>query len=109
VREDARPAILLYVSPDWDSIIFREQLDELWREMPNLEVVHVLRRPPPEWPGETGRLTSELLHRHLPARRYKRFAYFICGGEALMDAAEAALLAAGVPQEQIHSERFAMV
>jgi predicted ferric reductase len=109
VREDARPAILVYVSADWESVIFRDQLQELALDMPNLEVVHVLRLPPAGWRGETGQLTPDLLRRHLPARRYRRFAYFICGPESLMDAAEAALLAAGVAEEQIHSERFAMV
>src|ERR671937_1683880 len=34
VREDPRPVTLLYANRDWDSIIFREQLDELSLYMP---------------------------------------------------------------------------
>jgi predicted ferric reductase len=109
VRGDVRPAVLVYVNRDWDSVIFRDQLAELALDMPNLRVVHVLRRPPLGWRGERGRLSADLLRRHLPARQYRRFAYFICGPEALMDAAEDALVEIGVPAEQVHSERFAMV
>jgi predicted ferric reductase len=108
VRGDVRPVILVYVNRDWDTVIFREQLDEMALDMPNLRVVHVLRKPPLGWRGERGRLNADLLRRHLPDRQYRRFAYFICGPEALMDDAEDALLAIGVPSEQVHSERFAM-
>jgi ferredoxin-NADP reductase len=108
MRGDVRPVILVYVNRDWDSVIFRDQLDEMAMGMPNLRVVHVLRKPPLGWRGERGRLNAELLSRHLPDRQYRRFAYFICGPEALMDDAEDALLAIGVPSEQVHSERFAM-
>jgi ferredoxin-NADP reductase len=76
--------------------------------MPNLEVVHVLRDPPPGWTGETGRVTAELLNRHLP-RHYESFEYFVCAGEAMMDTVEQSLLEIGVPGYRIHTERFAMV
>jgi predicted ferric reductase len=107
-RSDPRPAVIFYANADWESITFREQLEELQAHMPNLRVVHVLKDPPPGWAGETGRIHAGVLYRNLPAR-YPSFAYFVCGGETAMDACEAALLEIGVPAYQIHTERFSTV
>jgi predicted ferric reductase len=108
LREDARPAILFYTNPDWESITFREQLDELAGYMANLTVVHVLKHAPQGWRGETGRLNADVLRRGLP-RQYRTFEYFICAAEQMMDAVEEALLELGVSDYRIHSERFGMV
>jgi len=108
IRDDTRPAVLFYTNPDWESITFREQLEELQTYMPNLRVVHVLKNPPPGWGGPTGRLTADLLARCLP-RQFPTFEYFLCAAEAMMDAVEAALLELGVSDYRIHSERFGMV
>jgi NAD(P)H-flavin reductase len=76
--------------------------------MPNLEVIHVLDQAPPGWTGESGRVTPEVLRRHLPAQ-YRRYEYLICGSAPMMDAMEDALTAVGVPQRQVSTERFDMV
>jgi len=108
LREDHRPVILFYASRDWESVLFREQIDALSRYMPNLHVVHVLRHPHPEWRGEGGYITTKVLLRHLP-HRYRSFRYFLCASEPVMDAVQEMLLSIGVPASHIHSERFAMV
>jgi predicted ferric reductase len=106
-REDVRPALLIYANGDWEGVAFREELERLEGRM-NLNVVHVLERPPGNWTGETGYVTPELLVRHLP-RGYRRFQFFICGPVPMMDAAETALVELGVPAERVHTERFDMV
>jgi predicted ferric reductase len=106
-RKDVRPAVLFYANGDWDSVAFREELDQL-RDGLNLTLVHVLERPPADWAGETGYVTPEVLARHLP-HGYRRFQFFICGPDPMMDAAEAALVELGVPPERVHTERFDMV
>jgi predicted ferric reductase len=108
LRGDPRPVILVYASPDWEAVTFREQLEELRARMPNLQVVHVLRDPPAGWTGEQGRITADLLRRHL-ARQYESFEYFICAGEAMMESVEQTLVEMGVPDYRIHTERFAVV
>jgi ferredoxin-NADP reductase len=45
--------------------------------------------------------------RHLPDG-YTRWQYFICGPDAMMDAAEAALVGLGVPAQRVHTERLDM-
>jgi predicted ferric reductase len=106
-RRDVRPAVLFYANGDWDGVAFREELEQL-EERLDLTVVHVLERPPEGWTGETGYVTAKVLARHLP-RGYKRFQFFICGPDPMMDAAEAALVRLGVPPERVHTERFDMV
>lgn len=105
-RNDVRPVVLFYGNRDWDGVAFREQLEEL-RDRLDLTVVHVLSRPPDGWTGEVGYITAEVLGRHLPSG-YRRFQYFICGPDPMMDAAESALIDLDVPPERVHTERFDM-
>jgi len=104
---DKRPVLLLYGSRDWDSITFREELVALQARL-DLEVVHVLERPPEGWAGETGFITAEVLARHL-ARPYAEHEYFICGPGVMLDAIEGALERLGVPKTKYHSERYSFV
>jgi predicted ferric reductase len=106
-RRDVRPALLFYANREWDGVAFREQLEGL-KDQLTLTVVHVLERPPADWDCETGYLTADVLARHLPSG-YRRFQFFICGPDPMMDAAEAALIGLGVPPERVHTERFDMV
>jgi predicted ferric reductase len=106
-REDVRPVLLFYGGEDWDSLTFREELDELSDQM-NLKVVYVLDEPPEGWEGETGYVTGEVMSRYLP-KQFKRFVYFICGPGPMMDAMEEVLPELGVPPENVQTERFEMV
>jgi predicted ferric reductase len=104
---DKRAVILFYGSKDWDSITFREELENLKARL-DLTVVHVLADPPVSWTGERGFMTAEVLMRHLP-RPYPDHEYFICGPAVMMDAIEKALGELGVPMSKYHSERYSFV
>jgi predicted ferric reductase len=106
-RGDVRPVVLFYANRSWDDAAFREELEELKARLA-LTVVHVLERPPERWTGETGYVRASVLSRHLPTG-FRRFQYFICGPDPMMDATEHALLGLGVPAERVHTERFDMV
>jgi predicted ferric reductase len=106
-RADVRPAILIYTNRDWESTALRDELERL-RERMNLTVIHVLEQPPANWPGEAGYVNGDILSRHLP-HGYRRFQFFICGPDPMMDAAQNAVLELGVPGERVHTERFNMV
>jgi predicted ferric reductase len=105
-RNDARPVLFVYGNGEWDGVAFRDELEQL-KDRLDLTLVHVLERPPPDWQGETGYITADVLARHLP-NGYRRFQFFICGPDPMMDAAEAALVELGVPAERVHTERFDM-
>jgi predicted ferric reductase len=106
-RGDDRPLTLIYANKNWDDITFREELDELQRRL-NLQVVHVLEEPPPDWNGATGFVTAGILEKQLPEDRTSR-EIFICGPDPMMDAVEAALSKLGVPLANYHSERYNFV
>jgi predicted ferric reductase len=106
-RGDVRPVLLFYANREWDGVAFREELETL-KEKLTLTLVHVLEQPPEDWAGETGFVRGDVLERHLPPG-YRRFQFFICGPDPMMDAAEAALVELGVPPERVHTERFDMV
>lgn len=108
-RGDRRPLLLIYANKDWESVIFREEIDEL-KSVLDLEVVHVLQNAPPEWNGETGFVSQSLLDRYLPKQKMRNtIEIFICGPQPMMDAVEAALLRIGVSIGDFHSERFNLV
>jgi predicted ferric reductase len=107
-REDVRPVVLFFAASSADDLTFRGDLEGLQERM-NLKIVYVVSEPPPGWDGEQGRITEEVLRRHLPPKQYRRWQYFICGPSPLMDALEDLLPRMGVPEERIHTERFDMV
>lgn len=87
--KDERPAKLFYGSNSWDEIIFREELETLSQQL-NLEVVHVLVRPPEGWEGESGFINKGVLERHLSCD-YRDCVYFICGPLPMIVSVEHAL------------------
>jgi predicted ferric reductase len=106
-RGDKRPVILFYGVKDWDSVIFREELDAIKSRL-NLSVVYVIAKPPEGWTGEKGYVDAEVLKRHLPPP-FTEHEYFICGPGVMMDSIEKALGDMHVPLSKYHSERYSFV
>ncbi len=106
-RGDQRPLTLIYGNPDPESIAFKEELDQLEKEL-NLDIVHVLENPPEGWTGFEGFITEEILTAHMPENTGQTD-YLVCGPEPMMDMAETALRGWGIPVYKIKSERFNIV
>ncbi len=106
-RDDTRPIVVFIGNPSWDEVTFRDELQSI-AALPNVTVVHALGSPPPDWTGETGRIDADMLRRHLPDN-HRRWQFFICGPDAMMDAMEHALLELDLPGTRIHTERFGWV
>ncbi len=108
-RQEKRPILLIYANRDWDSVIFREEIEELEKSL-NLRVVHVLEKPPNNWKGYQGFITAEILDKELPEKREpNNTEIFICGPGPMMDAVEKALDQIQFPLGDFHSERFDLV
>jgi predicted ferric reductase len=107
LRDDrsTTPVTLVFANESEADIAYRDELDEIAREIP-LTVVHVLARAPEGWAGETGFVTPELLARHVDAASATDLRCVVCGPPPMMEVVEQALVDLGVPLRQIESERF---
>lgn len=100
---------LVYANQRVNTIMFNEALQDLKDTYPaRLTLIHVLSRQAQDVPLLGGRLdaakVAELLNTLLPVQHIDEA--FVCGPEGMIDATEQALLAAGLPKERIHTERF---
>ena len=108
-RGDKRPIILFYCNQEWDTLTFREEVEELQKKL-NMQVVITIERPPQDWQGEKGFLNTTILNKYLPPEwKSKGTEVFLCGPAPMMNAVEKALLASGFEENQVHTERFALV
>jgi predicted ferric reductase len=102
-RGERQPILLLYDSRCWDTVTFREELDELSRRLPSLRVVHVLSRPEPGWRGERGRIGEPVLRRHAPPD-LRRWTALVCGPPAMIADVTATLGRLGMPWAAVQAE-----
>ncbi|EMR04615.1 ferredoxin reductase family protein [Cesiribacter andamanensis] len=105
--KDPRKAILIYGSEKYKDITFRDELEELQQQL-DLQVVHLLSDPEPDWEGEKGYVTHELLKKYLPENP-QDYMYFICGPRPLMDVTELELRKLGIDWRSVYTERFEIV
>lgn len=106
-RGETRPVKLLYAYNSWERLTFREELLELEQRL-NLEIIWLLNEPPPDWQGEAGLISADLVRRRLPVADARQ-AYLICGPTVMIEVTEKLLHQAGVPLARIHSELFDLV
>ncbi len=106
-RGDRRPLRLFYAYRSLEQLTASEDLQALQARL-HLNSIIVLNDPPPEWTGESGFITRELLQRHLPGNHVE-LEYFLCGPTPMTASLEHSLDAIGVPLRRIHTELFDMV
>ena len=111
-REPHSSFTLVYSNRTPASTMFKEELDDLKnRYMGRLSVHHVFTQEQQgDAPLFSGRIDQQKLGVFLRTLFMPEGIdhVFVCGPFQMNDEAEAALLAAGVPEERIHIERFAV-
>ncbi|WP_374666078.1 1,2-phenylacetyl-CoA epoxidase subunit PaaE [Ramlibacter sp.] len=108
-REPHSRFTLLYANRSLKSTMFKEEIEDLKdRYMTRLVLHHVFSDEHTDAPINHGLMDREKLGEFLrtlvPADSIAHA--YICGPYQMNDEAEAALLAAGVPEEAVHIERF---
>jgi ring-1,2-phenylacetyl-CoA epoxidase subunit PaaE len=108
-REPHSSFTLIYANRALASTMFKEEIEDLKnRYLARLALHHVFSDEPTDSPLNMGLMdrakVSEFLASVVPAASIDHV--YICGPFQMNDEAEAALLAAGVPEERIHIERF---
>lgn len=101
---------LVYGNRRMSSVMFNEALQDLKdRYAGRFTMIHVLSRQAQEVDLLQGRIDAPkvraIIDALLPARSMDEV--FICGPEAMIEATTQALIEAGVPENRVHSERFA--
>src|SRR5437660_3724546 len=97
---------LLYSSPSYADIIYRDDLDRLVRSSTMLEVVHTLTRAqPPGWTGYHRRIDTEML-RAVAWPPDQHPLAFICGPTPFVETAATSLVTLGYNPARIKTERF---
>jgi ring-1,2-phenylacetyl-CoA epoxidase subunit PaaE len=108
-REPQSRATLIYGNRMLKSTMFKEELEDLKnRYLTRLSLHHVFSDEPTDAPLSMGLMDrakiAAFLGSVVPASGIDHV--YICGPYQMNDEAEAALLAAGVPEDRIHIERF---
>ena len=108
-REPLSRFTLIYGNRLLQSTMFKEEIEDLKnRHMTRLVLQHVFSDEHTDAPLNHGVMNrdkiGEFLKTVVPANQIDHV--FVCGPFQMNDEAEAALLAAGVPEERIHIERF---
>jgi ring-1,2-phenylacetyl-CoA epoxidase subunit PaaE len=108
-REPASEFTLVYGNRSLRSAMFKEELEDLKdRYLTRLVLHHVFSDEHTDAPINMGLMNRDKIGQFLqalvPAATIDHA--FICGPFQMNDEAEAALLAAGVPEDRIHIERF---
>lgn len=106
-ENDNRKVIMIYGSENWENATFRDELEELEKNL-DLELVHILLEPDDDWEGESGKVDHDFIERFLPENK-SEYIYFICGPDPLMDITEISLRKLGVDWRLIYTERFKIV
>jgi ring-1,2-phenylacetyl-CoA epoxidase subunit PaaE len=108
-REPLSTASLIYGNRMLKSTMFKEELEDLKNKyLTRLSLHHVFSDEPTDAPLNMGLMNrdkiADFLGSVVPASGIDHV--YICGPYQMNDEAEAALLAAGVPEDRIHIERF---
>ncbi|HZY17739.1 MAG TPA: 1,2-phenylacetyl-CoA epoxidase subunit PaaE [Ramlibacter sp.] len=108
-REPASRFTLVYGNRSLGSTMFKEEIEDLKdRYMTRLVLHHVFSDEPTEAPLNMGVMNrdkiGEFLRTLVPAASIDHA--YVCGPFQMNDEAEAALLAAGMPEDRVHIERF---
>jgi ferredoxin-NADP reductase len=100
------PTKLLYSSPSYDDVIYREELDRISANDSSLRVIHTLtRRQPQNWMSYQRRIDRAMLAETAWQPAKKPIA-FTCGPTALVETVANHLLELGYKPECIKTERF---
>ena len=100
---------LVYGNRSMDRVMFNEALQDLKdRFASRLTLIHILSRQAQEVDLLQGRIDADkvraLIGSMLPVGSMDEV--FVCGPEVMIEATQKALLDAGVPEKQVHTERF---
>lgn len=101
---DGQPARLFFGLTRRSEVFAQDELQALAEQLPGFRADTVVWQPDPQWSGAIGNPVDLAAAEAATADEWPDV--YVCGPPPMIEAAYAALTAAGVPREQIHAERF---
>lgn len=96
---------LLYGSRDYDSILFREELEALTNKCDKIKVIHVLEKAKRGFKNsEKGYITAELIKKYAPDN--EPYSVFICGSQQMYAFVDKEIEKLGLAKKYIRHEMF---
>lgn len=95
---------LIYGNRNEESIVFREELEEMAEKNPNLKIVHCLSQPGDAWKGKKGHVNQAIIMEEIPD--YSERVFFVCGPPALVTDLTGALDILHIRMPQVKLELF---
>lgn len=99
-----RDMVMLYGCTTEDAALYLEEFRDLEKRYNNFKCIFVSSNPTPEYTGETGFMTKELIERLVPD--FMDRTSYICGPQIMNDFVVKELTALNVPKKQIRREMF---
>jgi ferredoxin-NADP reductase len=96
--------VLLYSNSQEDGIAFKDDLESMAEQNPNLKVVNTITRPGPAWKGLKGRIDRDMVVREVSD--YANRVFFCSGPRKMVDSIKSLLKDLGIPENQIKQEYF---
>ncbi len=96
--------ILLYSNRHENDIAFRDELEEIQEQNPNIKLINTITRPRPGWRGMIGRINAEAVEKFMPD--YAERTFYTSGPQRMVDAMVSILKDLKLPEEQIKQEYF---
>ncbi len=96
--------ILLYSNRFENDIAFRNELEDVQIENPNIKIIEIITKPEPDWKGVSGRINAEIVKKFIPDHLERTF--YTSGPQKMVDAMVSLLRELEVPDKQIKQEYF---
>jgi len=96
--------MLFYSNRDESDIPFIDELEELKKRNKNLTVINTLTRPGPLWKGQTGRIDSKLIKRHI--EKASDWYFYSSGPAKMVDSMLLVLKEMSVSEDRSFREYF---
>ena len=101
---------LIYANRDPEAIVFYDELETLRKDFPKrFFLTHIVSQASAGWSGMMGHIDSDKIKLFLEEQQLFPIAnteYYVCGPSPYMELVEHELQHHGVPNEQLHLERF---
>ncbi len=100
----AHEILLFYANRSPEAAAFLGEFEAIRKGNPSFVFVPTVDQAPPSWHGETGRISAEMLARHLENAAGP--IYYVAGSPAMVSGIRTVLSTAGIDDDDVRSEDF---